>query len=138
MLVVDSSVLVVALADDGPDGDTARDRLRGEQLAAPELIDLEVLSVLRGLTHSGQVIPRRAGLAVQDLHDIPLERAPHRSLMARCWELRDNLTPYDAAYVALAEALDATLLTGDRRLSRATGPRCRIEVLRAPRDRRGG
>ena len=64
-----------------------------------------------------------------DLADLPLQRASHRPLLARCWELRANVTVYDAAYVALAEALDTTLLTGDVRLTRATGPRCRMEVL---------
>ncbi len=63
---------------------------------------------------------------------MPLRRAAHRPLLARCWELRDNLTIYDASYVALAEALDVTLLTGDGRLARAPGPRCRVETLRAP------
>lgn len=128
-LVVDASVLVVALADDGPDGDVARERLRGTRLHAPELLDLEVVSVLRGLVRSGQVLPRRAELALVDLHDMPLERAPHRALIPRCWQLRDNLTPYDAAYVALAEALDCPLLTGDLHLAQAPGPRCLIEVL---------
>jgi hypothetical protein len=61
---------------------------------------------------------------------LPAQRAPHRPLRARCWELRDNLTLYDAAYVALAEAMHAALLTGDRRLARATGPQCPIEVFR--------
>jgi predicted nucleic acid-binding protein len=61
---------------------------------------------------------------------MPLQRAPHRPLLGRCWELRDNLTIYDAAYVALAEVLKVSLLTGDKRLAGATGPRCHIEVLR--------
>lgn len=130
MLVVDASVLAVALADDGRDGDTARARLRGEDLSAPELIDLEVTSVLRGRLAGGHLDLRRAELALVDLADLPLQRAPHRPLLARCWELRANVTVYDAAYVALAEALDTTLLTGDVRLTRATGPRCRTEVLR--------
>lgn len=129
MLVVDASVLAVALADDGGDGDAARARLRGEELAAPELLDLEVLSVLCGQMMAGTLDARRAGLALNDLSAMPLQRAPHLPLLPRCWELRANLTAYDASYVALAEALDAPLLTGDRRLARATGPRCRIEVL---------
>lgn len=132
MLVVDASVLVVAIADDGPDGDQARTRLRGERLAAPELVDLEVASVLRRQLGLGTLNARRAELALTDLAALPLARATHRPLIARCWELRDNLTIYDAAYVALAEALETTLLTGDRRLARATGPRCPIEVLRSP------
>ena len=130
MLVVDASVLAVALADDSRDGDKARARLRGAQLAAPELVDLEVASVLRGQLAGGHLEVRRAELALADLVDLPLQRAPHRKLLTRCWELRANLTVYDAAYVALAEVLDADLLTGDARLAKAPGPRCRIEILR--------
>ena len=129
MLVVDASVLVAALADDGADGDLARARLRGERLAMPELADLEVASVLRRQMRAGALDGRRAGLALDDLAALPAQRAPHRRLLARCWELRDNLTIYDAAYVALAEAMHATLLTADRRLARATGPQCPIEIL---------
>jgi predicted nucleic acid-binding protein len=129
VIVVDASVLVVALTDDDQDGDAARDRLRGESLAAPELIDLEVASVLRRQAHAGTVNDRRARLALDDLLEIPLQRAPHRPLLARCWELRESLTIYDAAYVALAEALDVSLLTGDHRLARAHGPRCAVEIL---------
>ena len=130
MIAVDASVVAVALADDGPDGDQARARLRGERLAAPELVDLEVTSVWRRQVRDGAMDARRATLALADLTALPLRRAPHRALLARCWELRDNLTVYDAAYVALAGALEVTLLTGDGRLARATGPRCHIEVLR--------
>ena len=129
MLVIDASVLAVALLDDGRDGDAVRDRLRGEQLAAPALIDLEVASVWRGLARGGHLDPRRVRLALDDLQELPLQRVEHTSLLVRCWELRDNLTIYDAAYVALAEALQAPLLTGDRRLARSTGPRCTIEVV---------
>lgn len=129
VLVVDASVLVVALADDGADGDHARARLRGERLAVPELADLEVASVLHRQLLAGTVDARRAGLALDDLAALPAQRAPHRPLLARCWELRNNLTVYDAAYVALAEAMQAPLLTGDQRLAQAPGPRCHIEVL---------
>jgi predicted nucleic acid-binding protein len=129
VLITDASVLVVALADDGPDGDQARTRLRGERLALPELADLEVASVLRRQMKAGALDARRAGLALDDLAALPAPRAPHRPLLARCWELRDNLTIYDAAYVALAEAMHATLLTGDHRLARAPGPQCPIEIL---------
>jgi predicted nucleic acid-binding protein len=130
VLVIDASVLAVALLDDGPDGDLVRHRLRGEQLAAPALIDLEVASVWRGLARGGHLDARRVGQALDDLQDLPIQRVEHTPLVARCWELRDNLTIYDAAYVALAEALQAPLLTGDRRLARATGPRCSIEVMK--------
>lgn len=130
MLVVDASVLAVALLDDGPDGDHLRARLRGEDLAAPSLIDLEVLSVWRGLARGGQLDARRVAFALDDLRALPLERVDHAALIPRCWELRENLTAYDASYVALAEALQATLLTGDRRIARAPGPTCPIEVVR--------
>jgi predicted nucleic acid-binding protein len=131
VIVVDASVLAVALADDGPDGDHARARLRGEHLTAPGLVDLEVASVWRRQIRDGAMDARRAALALTDLAALPLRRAPHQPLLARCWELRDNLTMYDASYVALAEALDVALLTGDRRLARSAGPRCPIEVLRS-------
>ncbi|MFZ0530480.1 MAG: type II toxin-antitoxin system VapC family toxin [Propionicimonas sp.] len=130
MLVIDASVLAVALLDDGPDGDQIRLRLRGERLAAPALIDLEVESVWRGLARGGNLDARRVGLALDDLRDLPIERVAHTAFLARCWELRDNLTIYDAACVALAEALQAPLLTGDRRLAKAPGPRCAIEVIK--------
>jgi predicted nucleic acid-binding protein len=133
VLVVDASVLSVALADDGPDGDAARARLRGETMAAPELVDLEVASVLRRQHRVGRLDDRRADLAMTDLAALPMHRSSHVPLLARCWELRENLTTYDAAYVALAEALDAILLTGDRRLARAAGPTCTIELLTGSR-----
>ena len=119
MLVVDASVLVVALADDGPDGDQARARLRGEQLAAPELLDVEVASVLRRQVRLGATAARRADLALADLAAAPLARAPHQPLLARCWELRDNLTIYDAAYLELAERQRFALATLDADLVRA-------------------
>lgn len=129
MLVPDASVLAVALLDDGPDGDAVRQRLRGQDLAAPSLIDLEILSVWRRMTRAGHLPERRARLALEDLQALPLDRVEHTRLLDRCWDLRQNLTVYDAAYVALAEALDAPLLTGDRRLARAPGTRCTIEVF---------
>jgi predicted nucleic acid-binding protein len=129
VLVVDASVLAPALADDGPDGDAARARLRGDTLAAPELIDLETTSVIRRRHQAGGLDARRAGRALTDLLELPLRRAPHRPLLSRCWELRANLTVYDAAYVALAELLDAVLVTADARLARAPGPCCRVELL---------
>jgi predicted nucleic acid-binding protein len=129
VLVADASVLVVALADDGPDGDQARARLRGERVVLPELADLEVVSVLRRQMAVGTLDARRADLALDDLAALPARRAPHRPLLRRCWELRNNLTVYDAAYVAVAEIMQATLVTADRRLAAAPGPRCTIEIL---------
>jgi predicted nucleic acid-binding protein len=131
VIVVDASVVVTALADDGTDGDLCRGRLAGQNLAAPHLMDIEVGSVLRQLVRNGDVPERRAHLALTDLADLPVERAASLPLLPRCWELRDNLTIYDAAYVALAEILDVTLLTADRRLARATGARCPIDVVSA-------
>ena len=129
MLVVDASAVVPALADDGADGDSARGRLRGHRLVAPESIDLETTSVIRRLHQAGRLDTRRAELALADLADLPLRRAPHRPLLARCWELRENVTVHDAAYVALAELLGVALLTADERLAQAPGPRCRFALL---------
>jgi predicted nucleic acid-binding protein len=129
VIVVDASVLAPALADDGADGDRVRERLRGEQLTAPELIDLEVVSTLRRAARAGRLDDRRSGQALADLAALPLRRVPHLPLLSRVWELRDNLTAYDAAYVALAEALDALLLTADGPLGRAPEVRCEVEVL---------
>lgn len=130
MTVVDASVLTTALIDDGAAGDLFRTRLRGLRLAAPELLDVEVLAAIRGLVRTGLPVPR-ATAAVTDLASLPIRRLPHRPLLARIFELRDNLTAYDAAYVALAEVLDVVLLTADARLARAPGPRCAIELLRS-------
>jgi predicted nucleic acid-binding protein len=125
VIVIDASVLATALGDDGGDGDRMRDALAGEELAAPEIIDLEVASVWRRTLTDD----RRAALALSDLEDLPLARAPHLPLLPRCWELRHNLTPYAAAYVALAEALGSELVTADRRLAGAPGLACRIKVV---------
>ena len=130
MLVVDASVLAPALGYDGADGDRMRRRLRGQSLAAPELIDLETASVIRRGLLAGRLDNRRARLALTDLVELPLHRAPHRPLLPRCWELRDNLTVYDAAYVALAELLGAVLVTADARLAGAPGVRCEVELIR--------
>jgi predicted nucleic acid-binding protein len=130
MIVVDASVLATALGDDGEDGRRTRDRLNGERLTAPELIDLEVTSVFRRLCAAQQFDPARANQALEDLDALRLDRVPHRPLLRRCWELRHNLTVYDAAYLALAEMLGATLVTADQRLANASGSTCAIEVLR--------
>lgn len=129
MIVVDASVLATALGDDGRDGDHVRARLRDERLAAPELVDLEVASVWRRQVQARVMEARRSSMALADLAVMPLRRTAHRPLVARCWELRANLTVYDASYVALAERLGVTLLTGDGRMARAPGLRCRVEVL---------
>lgn len=129
MIVVDASVIATALADGGEDGDRARQRLRGERLAAPSLIDLEVVSAWRRLVAVGELDEHRAALAITDLQDLRIDRVAPSPLLPRCWELRTNLTVYDAAYVALAEALDVPVLTVDGRLARASGPRCSFETM---------
>ena len=93
------------------------------------LIDLEVTSVWRGLVRGGRVPAAQVEAALEDLRDVPIQRVEHTSLLPRCWELRENLSVYDAAYVALAEALGVTLLIGDRRLAKAPGILCPIEVV---------
>lgn len=129
MIVVDASVLATALCDDGDDGRRARDRLAGERLTAPELVDLEVASVFRRLCAATQLDTLRANQALTDLDALRLNRVAHRPLLRRCWELRHNVTVYDAAYIALAEILDVTLVTADQRLANAPGTTCRFELL---------
>ncbi len=130
MIVVDASVVVTALVDDETWGHAVRDRLRGESLAAPSLLDLEVVSVVRRLARREKMTARRAGQAIADLGRLRVARHHHARLLSRCWELRANLTPYDAAYVALAELLGGALITADSRLSGAVGIRCEVELLR--------
>lgn len=129
MIVIDASVLGTALLDDAHDGARARETIAGEELCAPHLIDCEVVSVIRRARLRGDVGEERARQALGDLAQIPVTRVAHTHLLARMWELHPGLTPYDAAYVALAEVLGAALLTSDRRLARAPGPNCRFAVL---------
>jgi predicted nucleic acid-binding protein len=129
VIVTDASFLVMALADDGDDGADARARLRGEELAAPHLADLEVTSVLRRSVAAGNVTVRRAQQALQDLSDLDVERVTHTSLLRRIWDLRSNYTAYDACYVALAELLQAPLLTYDAKMAGGSGARCVFEVF---------
>jgi predicted nucleic acid-binding protein len=129
VIVIDAGVVITSVAEDGHHGDVARTRLRGERLAAPELIDLEVISGLRGLLRGGKLHLRRAEVALADFRRIPVRRMPHRGLVTRCWELRDNFTAYDASYIALAEMLGATLVTTDVWVSRAPQKFCKVEVL---------
>jgi predicted nucleic acid-binding protein len=101
----------------------------GETLHAPHLIDIEAAQVLRRYAAGGEIDGARGRLALDDLADFPLRRYPHDLLLPRVWELRRNLTAYDAVYVALAEALDTKLLMRDRRLATASGRRARIELV---------
>jgi len=129
VIVTDASFLVMALADDGDDGAEARARLRGEELAAPDLADLEVTSVLRRSVAAGSVTAQRAHQALEDLSDLDIERVAHTSLLPRVWELRGNYTAYDASYVALAELFQASLLTCDAKMAGDSGARCVFEVF---------
>ena len=129
MLVVDASVIAPVVADAGPDGVRFRQRLHSEQVAAPDLLRVEVLSVIRRQLHIGTLDVTQAEQAVTDLLDLPITVYPTAPLLLRCWELRDNLTAYDACYIALAETLGCSLLTADARLSRAPGTRCAVETI---------
>jgi predicted nucleic acid-binding protein len=100
-----------------------------EHLNAPHLLDLEVTQVLRRLTQLKEISAARAHQALQDYQALLVERAAHQVLLDRIWQLRDAMTAYDAAYVALAEVLDAPLLTCDGRLARSHGHRATIELL---------
>jgi predicted nucleic acid-binding protein len=129
VLVVDASVIAPTVADGGPDGIRYRQRLHGEQIAAPDLLRVEVLSVVRRQLHVGTLDNTQAEQAVTDLLDLPITVYPTAPLLLRSWQLRDNLTAYDACYIALAETLGCGFLTADSRLSRAPGTRCPIEVI---------
>jgi predicted nucleic acid-binding protein len=128
VIVVDAGVALDALTRDDDVGARARSRIEEGPLA-PELIGIEVVSALRKLAAAKIIQSARAELAVTDFTDLPFVLTPHWPLLARCWELRDNLTTYDAAYVALAELFEARLVTADRRLASAPGIRCEVEVL---------
>ncbi len=101
-----------------------------ETLYVPPLMDVEVAQVLRRFAISGEADAERCRAALADLMDFPVARYPHDFLLPRVWELRSNLTAYDATYVALAEALDAPLLTRDQKLANAPGHHARIELVR--------
>lgn len=125
VVVVDASALIDALLIDG----TARARLATASLHAPELIDAELLSVLRRLVLAGKLPERSAWTALDTASRLGLRRHASRELWPRAWQLRANLSAYDALYVALAEQLAVPLLTTDGRAARAPGLRCDVEVL---------
>lgn len=129
MLVVDASVLAPVVADEGNDGRRFRERLRGETTIGPDLLRLEVVSVLRLYADSGSLTDEQADAAVDDLLAFPLTVFPSAPLLGRVWELRHNVSAYDGCYVALAEAVEHPLLTADRRLAKAPGIRCAVEIL---------
>lgn len=127
MLVVDTSAIVGGLAADPP-RETLAKRLEGQSLHAPHLIDVEFLHVMRRMVARGQLAPARADVVRADFSGLRITRYPHTLLLDRMWELRDNLTAYDASFVALAEALDAPLVTTDARLATSPGHRATIEA----------
>jgi predicted nucleic acid-binding protein len=132
MLVVDASSLCNVVIS-GPGAEATRQRLAEDNdHAAPHIIDVEVFGIIRREYLRRRIDGTAAAQAVEDLEAWPGERLGHRRLLARAWELRGTVRGWDAMYVALAEALDAVLLTADRRLAAANGPMCRIEVIAAP------
>jgi predicted nucleic acid-binding protein len=130
VIVVDASALLEALLCTSA-AKAVEDRLFAlrQTLHAPHLLDVEVAHVIRRYAANGDIDSERGRMALADLADFPLRRYPHDFLLPRVWHLRNNLTAHDAVYVALAEALDAPLLTRDKRLAAATGHRAQIELL---------
>jgi predicted nucleic acid-binding protein len=129
MLIVDATCLYEIVADT-QQAEGIRARLAEDQdHAAPHVVDVEVLNVIRRHELEGRLDATAATQAVDDLHAWPGERFGHRGLLERAWDLRHNVRGWDAFYVALAEALDGTVLTLDHRLARANGPTCAIEVV---------
>ncbi|MGN6679227.1 MAG: type II toxin-antitoxin system VapC family toxin [Streptosporangiaceae bacterium] len=128
--MLDASVMANVVGDDSVDGRRARDEFRAAgEVSAPDLVDVETVSVLRKRWLARTITAKRFAAALRDLEDLDFDRYPTLRFMRRAYELRANITAYDATYVALAEALSCELLTGDARLARSTGPRCRIRVL---------
>jgi len=130
MIVPDASVVLeVLLRTSAGVGLTERVLAPHETLHVPHLLDLEVAQVLRRFVSMEGLSEARAREALRDLGDLPLQRYPHNLFLARIWDLRHNITAYDAAYVALAEALGAVLLTRDGRLAGAPGHEVEIELI---------
>jgi predicted nucleic acid-binding protein len=131
MIVVDASVVVPALISSSGVGASSREVMAAHvsQLAAPALLDVEVTSAFWRLERSGEIPTATAEGGVTVLAGMRIERFTHEPLLSRIWELRHNVTPYDAAYVAVAELLEAPLVTLDRRLAKAFGIRCSVRVI---------
>ena len=130
MIVLDASALLEFLLQT-PLGTRVEARLfrDADEFHAPHLVDVEVTQGLRRLVRAGGVGPDRAAEAIADLADLDLHRHPHLDLLTRAWKLREHVTAYDAVYVALAEALDAPIITCDAPLAKAPGHRARIEAI---------
>lgn len=130
MIVADASVVVSALLSTAGAGAQARERLRLDpDLHVPHLLDVEVTAALRRRVRLGQTDVDVATEVLADLADLAAVRWDHEPLLRRVWELRENVSPYDAVYVVLAEMLSAALITSDARLARAPGLRCTVQVL---------
>jgi len=130
VIVVDASCLVELLLQRSVSEEIAsRLNSHAGQLCAPSLLDIEVAHVLRRYALLKELSAKRGDEAIEDLADFPIQRYPHTLLLKRIWDLRKNLTAYDAAYIALAEALDATLVTCDKKLANSTGHRARVELI---------
>ena len=123
-VVVDSSVLVAALVDSGPDGAWAENVIEGGALCAPELAQVEVTSVLRRLELGKKITPMEADAAYEDLMQLEIELFPFEPFADRIWELRPTVTSYDGWCVSVAEAIGSPLATLDERLAKAPGPKC--------------
>lgn len=126
--VVDASAVVAALLDDGPDGRWVEHRLREADLVAPHLMPVEVANIIRRTEARGAIDHTAADHAVRDLRRLDVDLVAFEHVAERAWELRSNLTAYDAGYVALAELVGARLVTLDARLGRAVGVRCEVVV----------
>jgi predicted nucleic acid-binding protein len=113
----------------GPDGEACRSQIKGESLAAPDLLRVEAVSVIRRQLANGARTPAQATNAIEDLLNLPITVYPTAPLLRRAWELRDSVTAYDACYVALAKALGCSLATADRRLANAPGARCQFDIV---------
>jgi predicted nucleic acid-binding protein len=129
VIVLDASAAVDLLLNIEPQADAIADRVTGDTLHAPHLIDAEVFQVVRNRTGRRVLSEWRAREALEDLRDLHLIRYPIAPLTERMWDMRENVSGFDAAYVALAEALEAPLLTTDRRLARTRGHAARIEAI---------
>jgi predicted nucleic acid-binding protein len=125
-VVCDASALVALLLDSGPDGRWVTEALTGAGLIAPSLAGFEAANIVRRHDLAGLVSSDQAAQAHADLRELAIEQWPYEILAPRAWQLRHNLSIYDASYVALAELTDATLITLDRRISDAPGLRCSI------------
>ena len=125
MIVLDTSVAIAALTGHH----AAQEAVGRQRLVAPHLIDVEIAHALRGLVIGGRIAPADADTVLDVWERLAIDRVAHAPLVRRIWELRENLTAYDAALVAVAEVQGVALLTADRRLATAPGPRCAIELI---------